>query len=102
MTSAVPPSIPPDPTAPAEVAAAAVGDVRPAAVAAPVAPPIGHTAARGAVWMAAQTVLSKFAGIAGQLVLAWLLAREDFGLVSLAYAWTALPSVIQQIGAREV
>jgi PST family polysaccharide transporter len=108
VTSTVPPSIPPDPLAPADVASVVApvvangGGSGSVAITPAIAPALGHTAARGAVWMALQSVLSKVAGIAGQLILAWLLAREDFGLVSLAYAWTALPSVIQQIGAREV
>ena len=38
----------------------------------------------------------------GQVVLAWLLLPEDFGLIGLAYTVTAFTTLIQQAGVREV
>src|SRR5437879_8025549 len=50
----------------------------------------------------AQTVGSKLVNTVGQIVLAWLLSPEDFGLVGLAYTVTAFAGLIQQAGLREI
>ena len=46
--------------------------------------------------MTAQTVSSKVFTIGSQVVLAWLLDRGDFGLISKAYAATAFPALLDQ------
>jgi hypothetical protein len=41
---------------------------------------LGRRTAYGFVWLMAQTIGSKFVGMAGQVVLAWLLMPEHLGL----------------------
>jgi PST family polysaccharide transporter len=60
------------------------------------------TAARGFAWMTAQTIAAKVVTLGGQVVLAWLLTREHFGLIGLAYTVMGFASVIQQGGLRQV
>lgn len=50
----------------------------------------------------AQTVGSKLVNMAGQVMLAWLLSPEDFGLIGLAYTVTAFAALLQQAGLREI
>lgn len=63
---------------------------------------LGRQATSGFAWMASQTLLTKVLAVASQVVLAWLLKESDFALVALAFATAAFPSLIQQIGVREV
>src|SRR5437667_12912024 len=63
---------------------------------------LGQRAAVGFVWMAAQTVASKFVTVAGQVVLAWLLSDADFGVVAFAFTAAAYPAQINQVGLKEV
>jgi len=58
--------------------------------------------AAGFLWFLLQSAGSKGATLLGQIVLAWLLLPEDFGLVGLAYTVTAFTSLIQKFGVREV
>jgi lipopolysaccharide exporter len=62
----------------------------------------GQRAAVGFVWMALQTVASKFITVAGQVVLAWLLSDTDFGVIALAFTAAAFPGQLNQIGLKEV
>ncbi len=64
--------------------------------------PMAHRAARGFVFTTAQAVGSKALTIVGQIILAWLLLREDFGLIGLAYTIVTVISLIQQAGIREI
>jgi O-antigen/teichoic acid export membrane protein len=52
--------------------------------------------------MTGQTVVGKVVNIGSQIALAWLLSREDFGVVSRVFSVTAFPALIYQIGIREV
>ena len=52
--------------------------------------------------MTSQTIFAKILVVVSQVVLAWMLQEEDFALVALAYAAATFPSLIQQIGVREV
>ncbi len=63
---------------------------------------LGTQAARGAAWLTAQTLLSKFVSMVGQVALATLLLREDFGLFALALTVTAFARLISQAGLREI
>ena len=63
---------------------------------------LGQKATRGFSWLLGQTLGTKLINMATQVVLAWLLAREDFGLIGLAYTVTAFISVLQQAGLREI
>ncbi len=59
-------------------------------------------ASRGFVWMVLQTVGSKIFGFAGQMVLARLLLPKDFGIMAMAYAAAAIPSMIRQTGIPQI
>ena len=45
---------------------------------------LGNKATFGAIWLTAQTVTGRLVGIVANLVLAWYLTREDFGLFGTA------------------
>src|SRR4051812_50015840 len=49
----------------------------------------------------AQTVGSKFVGMAGQVILAWLLTPDDLGLWGKASIVMGFSGLIQQAGLRE-
>ena len=63
---------------------------------------LGATTARGMLWLVGQTVGSKAVSTVGQVVLAWLLTPNDFGLVALAYTVSAFASLVQQAGLKEI
>ena len=46
---------------------------------------IRHKTIRGVIWLAMQSVATRGVGMIQQLLLAWLLAKEDFGLIALTY-----------------
>ena len=56
----------------------------------------------GFVWLMAQTVGSKMVNMVGQVVLAWMLSPDHFGLIALVYTVTGFASLIQQAGLREI
>jgi O-antigen/teichoic acid export membrane protein len=62
---------------------------------------LARRTARGFVWLMAQTVGSKLVGMAGQVILAWLLFPEDLGLWGAAASVVAFAALIQQAGLRE-
>jgi len=53
-------------------------------------------------WMLLQTGATKLTSILGQIVLAWLLVPEQFGLISLVYTVTSIGLIIQQFGLNDV
>lgn len=59
-------------------------------------------ASRGFLWVFVNSASSKLISLVGQLVLARLLAPEDFGLIGLALTVTAFASLIEQAGITEV
>ena len=63
---------------------------------------IGDQTARGLVWLTMNTVLQKCVSIGVQLVLAWWLAPDDFGLIGLAYTVAAFGVLLQLTGMRDV
>lgn len=63
---------------------------------------IGDETARGFAWLALVTVIGKAVAIGGQIVLAWLLTPEDFGLIALAYSVSTLANILLLAGQREV
>ncbi|WP_428936772.1 oligosaccharide flippase family protein [Fontivita pretiosa] len=63
---------------------------------------IGSRAARGMVWLSAQTIVTRITSFATQLALAWLLAPGDFGQVSLVYTITAFAALLNNPGVDEV
>ncbi len=68
----------------------------------PGAATVGERVARGVVWLIAQTVALRGVRLAGQVVLAWLLLPEHFGLIGLAHSITAFTGLIQEPGIRLV
>lgn len=65
-------------------------------------PSLGRTAARGVSWLLLQSLAGKLSGVAGNLVLGWLLVPEAFGLVGLAFSVSIFVSLVSQAGLREV
>lgn len=65
-------------------------------------PSLTERAATGFFFMAMQTVATRAIGVLGNLMLAWLLLPEHFGLVAIANGVVAFVQVIQTIGIREV
>ncbi|MDX9911678.1 MAG: lipopolysaccharide biosynthesis protein [Phycisphaerales bacterium] len=63
---------------------------------------LGQKTARGMAMLTAQTLLGKVISSLGQLVLAWILVPEAFGLVALAYTVMSFSRIIEQIGLREI
>ena len=57
---------------------------------------------RGFAWMLLLTIGSKIFGFATQMVLARLLMPKDFGVMAMAYAAAALPSMIRQTGIPQI
>ncbi|HUO09764.1 MAG TPA: oligosaccharide flippase family protein [Phycisphaerae bacterium] len=68
----------------------------------PVAPSLGQRAFGGALWTLGQTVGSKIVGIAAQLILAGMLAKDDFGLFAEAILIISLCGLGQQLGLGEI
>src|SRR5438094_346266 len=65
--------------------------------------PLGRKTAGGFVFVAAQLGIGKLVAFGTQIVLArWLLEPSDFGTVGLAYAFTAIVGLLQQVGLREI
>lgn len=91
----------PAPPAPAMSGLDAPAGVLSAATALATAP-LGDRAARGIAWMVFQSFGSKLISLFGQVALAWLLGRKEFGQVALAYAIFGFASVLQQSGLREI
>ncbi len=66
------------------------------------APALGQTLGRGASWMVGGTIATKLLNSVAQIILAYLLLDEDFGLVGLAGTVVALASLVQTAGLREI
>lgn len=62
----------------------------------------GNVFARGLAWAGLQSISTKLFSVLGQIVLAWLLDPKDFGIVASALAISTFPSLLSQIGIREV
>ena len=65
-------------------------------------PSLTERTATGFAFMAAQMIVTRLLGILGNLVLAWLLVPEDFGLIGMATSVVAFAQIVQSIGVREV
>jgi O-antigen/teichoic acid export membrane protein len=63
---------------------------------------LSHRTAKGFAWMAGQSIAAKAVTTVGQIVLAWLLMPDDFGLAAVAYMFSVVPLLVQQGGIREV
>lgn len=56
----------------------------------------------GATWFAAQSVFSKGLGTLAQIVLAWHLLPEDYGVVSIAMTVFGIVAVLEEPGFRTI
>ena len=65
-------------------------------------PGLASRATRGAVWTTLSMVVSRASQFVSQIVLAWLLLPEDFGLIGLAYSIMAFIWSLQQAGVGYV
>ncbi len=70
--------------------------------AAPSQPSLRQRTTYGVMWVAAQAVVTRVVMLVQQLVLAWLLAKSDFGLIGLAYTVTTLVSLMANPGVDAV
>jgi O-antigen/teichoic acid export membrane protein len=68
----------------------------------PVTAALGRHTARGFGWMMLQTILSKAAGILGQVAMAWFLSPHDFKLVGLTYAISSFPNLLRDAGLQAI
>jgi len=66
------------------------------------APPLGHATTRGFALMSGQVLAVKAINLIGQVILAWILDRRDYGFVALAYSVSAFIALIQRSGVREM
>jgi O-antigen/teichoic acid export membrane protein len=65
-------------------------------------PSLGTHSARGIVYLFASTTAMKLISVVAQVVLGYLLSKEDFGVVALAYPIATLIRVIEQAGVGDV
>lgn len=63
---------------------------------------LGGRTVVGVFWLLLQMLGSKGVTVIGQIVLAWLLSKEDFGLIALVLTVASFAGVAQQIGVRQV
>jgi O-antigen/teichoic acid export membrane protein len=64
--------------------------------------PLAKAATSGIVWTMALSLCGRGASLVSQLILARLLAPEDFGILGLAYSITALFSILASVGVEQV
>ncbi|MGE0433216.1 MAG: oligosaccharide flippase family protein [Planctomycetota bacterium] len=64
--------------------------------------PMSGRSIRGFAWMTAQTILDRLLSLGGQIVLAWVLLPDDFGIASLALSIGVMAGIIQQNGAARL
>lgn len=53
-------------------------------------------------WMTGVSIATKPLAMGGNVILAWLLLDEHFGVYGLALAWSSFPALLQSAGVREV
>ena len=62
---------------------------------------VGRRVAHGFAWNITQSILERFLAASGQLLLARLLQKRDFGLIALTYTVTTFASLLQQFGIKQ-
>jgi lipopolysaccharide exporter len=65
------------------------------------APSLTHSLFTGAIWMFAMRWVTRLFSVASIAILARLLEKDDFGLVALASAIVALPTVLTDLGVEQ-
>jgi O-antigen/teichoic acid export membrane protein len=71
-------------------------------MAAPTTENLGARTLTGALWLASQTVFSRFIGLLSQLALGWLLDPKDFGQIGLVYTITSFAAQLTDPGVDDV
>src|SRR5262249_48975745 len=66
------------------------------------AAPLGSQVASGFSLMLLQSLAGKAIAAVGQVILAWYLRPEEFGIVGLAYTVSVFVGLLQQSGLREI
>ena len=64
--------------------------------------PLGSQVASGFSLMLLQSIAAKAISAVGQIILAWYLRPEEFGIVGLAYTISVFIILLQQAGLREI
>jgi PST family polysaccharide transporter len=64
--------------------------------------PLGSQVASGFSLMLLQSVAGKAIAAVGQIILAWYLRPQEFGIVGLAFTISVLVGLLQQAGLREI
>src|SRR6188472_3069998 len=64
--------------------------------------PLGSQVASGFSLMLLQSLAGKVIAAAGQIILAWYLRPQEFGIVGLAFTISGLVALLQQAGLREI
>lgn len=65
-------------------------------------PSLSATAASGVAWLTISTIVIKIVAFGAQIVLAWLLLPDDFGLIALATTAAAFTDFLGQLGMGPV
>ncbi|MCY3018576.1 MAG: oligosaccharide flippase family protein [Planctomycetota bacterium] len=66
------------------------------------APPVGMHAVTGAAWTVGMATANKVLTVIGQIVLAWFLVPDDFGLIAMACSFTAIGNLLTLGGLSDV
>ena len=65
-------------------------------------PSLGRASVRGAAWIAAAGVVSKFVSVAVQFALGWLLGEGDFAVYGTAISLTVFTSALTDGGVQKL
>lgn len=57
---------------------------------------------RGLMWMMVSTFIAKVASFASQIVLGWVLLKEDFGIYAIAISIASLVQILKDGGTRKI
>ena len=56
----------------------------------------------GAIIIVSQTVVGKAVALLLQVVLAWLMVPEDFGIVAIVLSYAAMAEILKNIGVEDI
>lgn len=65
-------------------------------------PTYGQRAARGMLWTIGSITIMKLASFGAQLVLGWLLSKDDFAVYAIAISVSSMVTILQDGGVRHV
>ena len=63
---------------------------------------VGRVATSGMLWSLLGTAISKGASLGAQLVLGWLLSKEDFALYAIAISWATVAMALRNGGTQRL